>query len=184
MDVNLGSMTLREFIAAGIAEKRAAAVRDGLKAEMLQRVQLEGGKLVEDEEGVKSVRVLCPACSPDRPSQATLEAMLNASDPDGALRAAVVASLGTIAVEVPYGLTEGRNGRAWLDLTAIDDETLLWAIRGGFVKVEPNTAALRAQADTTLPEMLVMLPKLGAAIHKSESEFVKQMTTEQAEAAR
>lgn len=184
MDVNLGSMTLREFIAAGIAEKRAAAVRDGLKAEMLQRVQLEGGKLVEDEEGVRSVRVVCPACGPDRPPQEIIDRAILSEDRDGALRAALVASLGTIEVEVPYGLTEGRNGRAWLDLTAIDDETLLWAIRGGFVKVEPNTAALRAQADTTLPEMLVMLPKLGAAIHKSESEFVKQMTTKQAEAAR
>lgn len=175
---------MREFIAAGIAENRAKKVRDGSKAEMLQRVQLEGGKLVEDEEGVKSVRVLCPACGPDRPSQATLDAMLNASDPDGALRAAVIASLGTIAVEVPYGLTEGRNGRSWVDLSALDDETLLWGIRSGFLKVEPNTEAIRAQADTTLPEMLAMLPKLGAAIHKSESEFVKQMTTKQAEAAR
>lgn len=175
-------MEIREFIAAGIAENRAKKLRDGSKAEMLQRVQLEGGKLVEDEEGVKSVRVICPACGPDRPSQASIEAAIQAI-PGLVTRGGVGAlmeALGTIEVEVPYGLTEGRNGRSWVDLSALDDETLLWAIRSGFLKVEPNSEAIRSQADTTLPEMLAMLPKLGVAIHKSETEFVKQMTTKEA----
>lgn len=179
-------MEIRDFVAAGIAEDRAKKARDGAKAAMLQMVQLDGGSIVEDEEGVKSIRVLCPACGPDRPSEAAIEAALEAIPGLGTRGGvgALMDALGTIEVEVPYGLTEGTNGRPWVDLTAVDDETLVWAVRNGYLNVTPNSEAIRAQADTTVAELLVMLPKLGVAIHKSESQFVKRMTTKQAKAAK
>ena len=155
-----------EYLAAGIAENRAKKIRDEVKPELRQRVQLEGGLVVVAEEGVTEEYVTCPSCGPDRLSFETFETLCNM----GLLQEAYMRT-GSVRLEAPYGLEVGDMASPAgprVDRTKIDQETLLWALENGALELRVNNGVLSKFDHEQAEEYLYHLPKLGAAITPAE----------------
>lgn len=168
---------LAEYIATSIATSRIEKVKK--RDLLLQTVQLEGGTLVDDADGLASVRVPCPACAPDKP-QAIFDALRRSLAPEHhALLDAFWEAVSTIEIPAPYGLRTTETSYTWVDTSELDDATLAWAVRKSVLKVDLNSEVLKGLQNSTEREYLEYLPRVGKAIHKGKRDRLERMPQSQ-----
>ncbi|MCC6156104.1 MAG: hypothetical protein IT367_20230 [Candidatus Hydrogenedentes bacterium] len=144
---------ITEFIAITIAEARIRKAREALRPRLLQRAQLEGGRLVEDNEGVMEELVDCPVCS------------------------GTDVNLGAIPVPAPFGLEAGEMALAPdVDIAALDSDAMLWALANGVLKLQVDSAALRVFDQSTDERARYFLPLVSKAIKPRTTDTLKVMS--------
>jgi hypothetical protein len=131
------------YIAITIADSRIEKARKKLREKLLQQVQLEGGHIVEDDEGVLGEWVQCPAC--------VLTGDAN--------------TVGEIEVRAPFGLEERQRATYEVDIKAMQDDVLLWAIKHGLYKVTLDTKVFDVFAEDPSPESLYHMGIVGSPAH-------------------
>jgi hypothetical protein len=169
---------LAEYVALVIAKGRIEKAKKRDKP--LQTVQLEGGELIDDADGLASVRVPCPACAPDKPVAAfrALRAHLGPQALDAGLQLldTFFEASSTIEVPAPYGLRAGETSYSWVDTSELDDTTLVWAIRKSVLKVDLNSEVLKGVQNSTEREYLEYLPRVGRAVHRGKRDRLERVT--------
>ena len=138
---------LTEYLAATIAETRAKKAREALRPKLLQQAQLEGGRLIEDVEGVALEYVPCAACF-DTP--------------------------GDIAVPSPFGVEAGEMALApEIDMVKLDSDAMLWALANGVFKLQLDSAALKVFDQSTDERARYFLPLVSKAIKPRTTDTLK-----------
>lgn len=127
------------YIAISIAAGRVEKAREKMRDKLLQQVELEGGRIVEDDEGVVSEWVQCPAC--------------------------VVGDVGEIEVPSPFGLEARERTTYEVDIKGLPDEVLLWALRNRVYKVSLATNVFDVYSEDPSPESLYMMGIIGSQAH-------------------
>lgn len=168
---------LAEYIGVtiGLSRLEKAKRRDKL----LQLVQLEGGELVDEADGLAAVRVACPACAPDKPV-AAFRALRAHLEPQAS---AVALSLldvfyeatSTIEVSAPFGLRATESSFSWVDSSELDDDLLLWGVRAGVLKLEVSTEVLKGLSESTERDHTEHLPRIARAVHRGKRDRLERI---------
>ena len=149
---------LTEYLAATIAEARAKKVREALRPKLLQRAQLEGGRLIEDDEGVMEDLVVCPACYFD--GQFSRD-------------------FGTIEVPAPFGVEAGEMALApEIDMAKLEPDAMLWALANGVFKLQLDSAALKVFDQSTDERARYFLPLVSKAIKPRTADVLRVLRPE------
>ena len=155
---------LTEYLAATIAETRAKKAREALRPKLLQRAQLEGGRLIEDDEGVLGESVPCPACD---------DAPLSNTPFDSRIKD------GSIHVPAPFGVEAGEMALApEIDMAKLEPDAMLWALANGVFKLQLDSAALKVFDQSTDERARYFLPLVSKAITPRTADTLKVMKPE------
>lgn len=150
---------LTEYLAATIAETRAKKAREALRPKLLQQAQLEGGRLIEDDEGVLGESVPCPACD-DAPLSNT---PFDSRTKDG-----------VIHVSGPFGVEAGEMALApEIDMAKLEPDAMLWALANGVFKLQLDNAALKVFDQSTDERARYFLPLVSKAIKPRTTDTLK-----------
>ena len=141
---------LTEYLAATIAEARAKKAREALRPKLLQQAQLEGGRLIKDDEGVTAELQACPACAENG------------------------ASTGMVLVEGPFGVEAGEMALApEIDMAKLEPDAMLWALANGVFKLQLDSAALKVFDQSTDERARYFLPLVSKAITPRTADTLK-----------
>lgn len=150
---------LTEYLAATIAETRAKKAREALRPKLLQRAQLEGGRLIEDDEGVLGESVPCPACD---------DAPLSNTPFDSRIKD------GSIHVPAPFGVEAGEMALSpEIDMVKLEPDAMLWALANGVFKLQLDSAALKVFDQSTDERARYVLPLVSKAITPRTADTLK-----------
>lgn len=131
-----------EYIAISIAAGRVEKARAKMRDRLLQQVELEGGRIIEDDEGVLFEIEDCPACEGGK-----------------------VGAEGTIEVPAPFGLEARERTTYEVDIRGMPDEVLLWALRNRVYKVSLATNVFDVYSEDPSPESLYNMGVIGSQAH-------------------
>jgi hypothetical protein len=147
---------ITEWIALSIAEARVKKARDALRPKLLQQAQLEGGRLIEDDEGVVSQCVECPVCAPE----------FDASGEEG-----------SIHVPAPFGVEAGEMALApEIDMGKLDPDAMLWALANGVFKLQLDSKALKVFDQSTDERARYFLPLVSKAIKPRATDVLRVLS--------
>lgn len=148
---------LTEYLAATIAEARAKKVREALRPKLLQQAQLDGVRLIEDDEGVLAEEVSCPACFRGEPEDVP----------------------GAIHVAAPFGVEAGEMALApEIDMAKLEPDAMLWALANGVLKLQLDSSALKVFDQSTDERARYFLPLVSKAIKLRTTDTLKVMKPE------
>jgi hypothetical protein len=151
---------LPTYIAATIAESRVKKVREALRDKLLQRAQLEDGRLVDMADGVISNLVECPACATLDPNFGEFGA-------------------GSIEVLAPFGVEAGEMAQpSSIKVEALKDDVILWAVRSGIFKVTVNNSRFDALAAFEDEETRYMMSAIGSSLKARTTDVLRVINPE------
>lgn len=135
-----------QFIAISIAEGRIKKAREKLRDRLLQQAELSPERrIVEDDEGVETDILTCPACD-----------ALDHHDGRGG---------GYIEVPSPFGLEARERTSYEVNIKGMPDDVLLWAIKNHVYKLSLNTKSFDVYSEDPSPESLYMMGIIGSQTH-------------------
>lgn len=136
---------ISEYIAISIAEGRIKAARAKLRDRLMQQVELEGGRIVEDDEGVLGDEIECPVCYHEAEDRRT--------------------PVGYVNVPAPFGLEARERTSYEVNIKGMPDDVLLWAIKNHVYNLSLNTKSFDVYSEDPTPESLYMMGIIGSPAH-------------------
>ena len=147
-----------QYIAISIAESRLKKAKDALRPRLLQQAQLEGGRIIDDGDGVVADIVPCPAC--DRLESSRI-------------------GTGNISVPYPAGLEAGEMAQpSIVKVAEIPDDVLVWAVRHGVLKVSVENKAFEVYSNDATPESAHNMGVVGRNLVASTTNVLRVLSVD------